>query len=423
MTRTLRTCAFALSLACIADLSAADPPVQAGSELLLLADGPGKGVQGTPHVACGQEAYLVVWREGWHGKGGKARIFVTRVSAQGQVLDPQGIEVAPCAAGVQERPRVAFGGGQFLVVWQDLRNGKDYDILGARISTAGKVLDSQPLSIAASPRTQVLPDVASDGQRFLVVWQGLEGEETAYRGFAVPIEPDGRLGTTVETGAAPQPKIASGGSVHLVAYGAQTVFTVMLDRDGRPLNATRYGNPAIRSTKDATFSLSAVPGRGWLVVGHRSPPDPWGWGGPGAMRAAFLDAEAKLQNSDAVKEPAGVKEPLLGWLDFAREKKPGATWPWGESAAAWDGRHALVVWPRQHLVGEKLTNFENCDLVAARVDEYRSLDKTPWPVAASPADERRPALASDGAGHALCVYEKAGPDGVGRVAARLLTLP
>ncbi|HUT35323.1 MAG TPA: hypothetical protein VNE39_17685 [Planctomycetota bacterium] len=394
-----------------------------GEESLLLPDGPGEGIQATPDAAFGGGVYLAVWREGWHGKGGKARVFAARISADGQVLDPKGIEVAPCKDGVQEHPRVAFGGGLFLVVWQDFRNGKDYDVLAARISLEGKVLDAEPIAVAAAPRTQALPSVASDGKGFLVAWQGMVGEETAYRGSAAPVSADGKVGAIIETGATPQPELAWGGNCYLAAYGSQTVFTVMLGPEGKPLNSAKWGNQTIRSTKAAAFSLSAAAAKGWLVVGHRSPPDPWGWGGPGAMRAAFVNPDGKLENQDAVKEPAGVKSRLPGWLDFGREKKPGATWPWGQSASAWDGKHSLVVWQRHHLGGEKVTNFENCDLIAARVDGFKSLDEAGVPIAASAAEETRPALASDGAGRVLCVYEKRGPDAGSRIAGRMLTMP
>ena len=414
-------CSLVIGLAHLA--AAGEPSIGVGEEFFLLADGPGKGIQATPHAAFGNGMYLAVWREGWHGKGGKARIYAARVSADGKVLDPKGIEVAPSSDGVQEQPRVAFGGGVFLVVWQDFRNGKDYDVLAARISVEGKVLDAAPIAVAAAPRTQALPAVASDGKGFLVAWQGLQGEETAYRGFAAPIGADGKVGAAVETRATPQPGLAWGGSCYLAAYGSKTVFTVMLSAEGKPLNPSKWGNRTIRSTKAAAFSVSAAPGKGWLVVGHRSPPDPWGWGGPGAMRAAFVNPDGKLENQDAIKEPAGVKARLPCWLDFGRAKKPGATWPWGQSASAWDGKHSVVVWQRHHLCGEKLTNFENCDLIAARVDGFKSLDEAGIPVAASAADETSPALASDGAGRLLCVYETRSADARSRIAGRVLTVP
>ena len=37
---------------------------------------------------------------------------------------------------------------------QDFRNGKDYDILGARVSPEGKVLDTEPIKVAVGGGTQ-----------------------------------------------------------------------------------------------------------------------------------------------------------------------------------------------------------------------------------------------------------------------------
>jgi hypothetical protein len=396
--------------------------ITSGQEFTLLTDGPGKGIQATPAVAAGHGIYLVVWREGWHGKGGSARIYAARVSVEGKQLDPRGIEVAPASAGVQERPRVACAGDTFLIVWQDLRNGKDYDVLGARIDRNGKVKDRKPIVVAAGPGNQVLPDIASDGERFVVVWQGLHGEDPTYRGYAAAVSVAGKVGPAVETGVTPQPRVAWNGSHYLAAGGGAGAFkgnvlAVRLHADGTP-----QGKPAvvIRGTKAAAFSLCGVPPRGWLVVSHRSPPDPWGWGGPGAIRAAFVNTKGQTTNEDALKEPAGVKERLPGWLDMGLARSSAATWPWGPNASAFDGRQTVVVWQRHHLCGEKWTNFENCDLIAARVSGHRSLDPQGIPVAASRAEEQAPTLASAGTGRFLLIYER--HEGAGRVliAGRLL---
>jgi len=138
------------------------------------------------------------------------------------------------------------------------------------------------------------------------------------------------------------------------------------------------------------------------------------------MRAVQVNAEGQPENADGVKEPAGVQDRLPGWLDLGKVKLPGATWPWGESTSVFDGKHWVVVWQRHHLCGEKLTNFENCDLVAARVEDYRSIDKAGVPVATSPQDETRPALASAGDARLLLVYEKHQPDGRVGVVGRML---
>ncbi len=396
-----------------AEESGAEPvSISVGAETIVMAGGPGGNVRATPCAAFGKDMFLVVWREGWHGKGGKARVYAARLDAEGRTLDPKGIEVAPCGEGVQEMPRAAFGGGVFLVVWQDLRNGKDFDVLGARISPDGKVLDAEPIKIAAAPRTQALPDVASDGEGFLVAWQGLEGDSPLYSGFAAQVSADGKVGPAVKTGASPQVRIAWGGGAYLAAYGASATDCVLLGRDGKPAGKSAM---AIRSTKEAAFSLSAAPGAGWLIVGHRSPPDPWGWGGPGAMRCAFVAADGKVENP-TLQEPSGNWKKLDNWLDVSDGRK---TWPWGESASAWDGKRFVAVWPRHHIVGETKSSFANCDLFASRVDRWKPLDPAGVPVAATEAEERQPSLASNGAGTLLCAYEK-GEKGATAIAARLL---
>ncbi len=390
-------------------------------EVMLPAGERGSSIQATPAIAFGDKVYLGAWREGWAGKNGRARIFATRISVEGKILDPRGIQIAPFGQGLQERPRVAFGGGVFLVAWQDF-NGKHCNILAARVDADGKLLDNRPIAVAVAPRTQALPDVASNGRNFLVVWQGLVGEETSYRGFAATVGADGKVGEPVETGATPQPKVAWNGKNYLAACGGAGFWSgevrgVLLGTDGKPAGKP---TPLLGGTKAANFSLSAAPHKGWLVVSHRSPPDPWGWGGPGAIRAAFVNVEGKPENQ--VKEESPQSR-LPNWLDVGREKSKTATWPWGASASAWDGKQSVVVWQRHHLGGEKMTNFVGSDLIAARVDGFKSLDPDGVPIATSDAEEIRPAAASDGAGTTLIVYEKHAEKG-GRpvkIALRLLT--
>lgn len=416
--------AMVMMLACLGPVAhgqdAGNAAIQVGEETTIFADGPGKGIQATPHVAYGKDQYLAVWREGWHGKGGNARIFAARLDASGKVKDAKGIEVGACAekACVQEYPRVAFagasGGGVFLVVWQDLRNGKDYDILGARVSADGKVLDAEPLRVGAGPRTQALADVASDGKGFLVAWQGLEGESAGYEGFAAMVSADGQVGTPVKTGASPQVRIASGENGYAAIFGSTRIHAAVLGADGKPAG-NKKGEEVMRC-KSAAFSVSGVPGKGWLVIGQRSPPDPWGWGGPGGMRCAILKPDGAVENPTK-KEPAGNWKKLENWLDVGgRDRK---TWPYGESASVWDGKQSIAVWPRHHITGEKKSDFTNCDLMASRVDGWKPLDAGGIPVAATGAEESDPALASDGAGKCLCVYEK-GEGGRTFICARVL---
>jgi hypothetical protein len=381
------------------------PPIFVGEEVVIVADGPGKTIRGTPRVAFGGKFYLCVWREGWEGKNGGARVYAARISAGGKVLDSKAVALAPNndRDAPQEWPRVAFCKNVFLVVWHDLRNGTDYDVLAARISVEGKVLDAEPIKIATGPHNQALPDVASDGEGFLVVWQGFLEEDRAFEGYAARVNVQGKVGERVETGIAPQLQVAWDGSSFLAAC-AQAGFwktgdVVRLGPNGRPL-----GKKQRATVRVGRYSMTGVPGKGWLLVTHRSLPDAWGWGGPGAMRCYFVLSGGTMDGSMPKEADYPGHNREANWVDASTKDR--AVWPYGPSAAAWDGRHTVVVWQRHHCVGEKKSMLANSDLMAARTDRWQRLDEEPIKVSASEADETEPSLASNGAGSLFCVYER-----------------
>ncbi len=419
----------AISLAALPLFARAGEGIQVGEETAVCADGPGKDIRGTPHVAFGHDLYLAVWREGWNGEGGVARIYAARLDKQGKALDAKPIEVAPCKDGFQELPRVAFGGGLFLVVWQETRKGTAQPelrppiVLGARISADGQVLDTAPIAIAAGPRTQAVPDVASDGSSFLVACQSLQGVDTAYRVLALPVGADGRVGAPAEiqspwTKAAACPRLAWDGTHYRLVFLSQSLLSVRLGSDGKLLDKEPF--TTLRGNLGAgigfSHSVAAAPGRGMLAVFPRSQPDYWGWGGPGAMIGSLVGMDGKLDAGIPKEDYPQAR--LANWLDFGKEKKDGSPWPHGQSAVAWDGKQFVAVWPRQHIL--KAVSFHNCDLFASRLDGWKPLDTAGVPVAASGLEEKNPALASDGAGMLLCVYEKHAQDGAISIAARVL---
>jgi hypothetical protein len=420
MTRTILTL---IALALLPAWTQAGAALKVGDEITVLADGPGKDNRGTPQVAFGKDIYLAVWREGWNGEGGTARIYAARLDKRGKLLDPKPVEVAPCQAGFQELPRVAFGGGVFLVVWQDFRNGKHYDVLGTRLSPAGTLLDAQPLAIAAGPRTQSAPDVASDGKDFLVAWQTVQGEENAFHVSAARIATDGRIAAAVDikspwTKAGACPKIAWDGANYRLVFISQSLLAIRLAPDGSPLDkepvVTLRGN--LGAGIGFSHSLAAAPDGSLLVVFPRSQPDYWGWGGPGAVICLALGRDGKP--AAGIPREDYPQSKLGNWLDFGKDKREGSPWPYGQCAAAWDGREFVAVWQRQHI--KKTVSLSNCDIMASRVAGWKPLDAAGVPVAATELEERNPALASDAAGKLLCVYEKHDQDGKVRIVARLL---
>jgi hypothetical protein len=125
-----------------------------------------------PAVAYdGKGTYLVVWQQGrFYHQSQSADIFAVRIDSHGRVLDRQPIVVCNVEAS-QEQPQVAFSGGAFLVVWHDLRNGRDWDVYAARVNPDGRVLEPYGLLIAGGVRNQASPVLARADDGFLVVWQ------------------------------------------------------------------------------------------------------------------------------------------------------------------------------------------------------------------------------------------------------------
>jgi hypothetical protein len=119
--------------------------------------------------------WLAVWQDGKAtgfetARNGRAQdIFAARIANDGSLLDSQGIEVS-IAADFQERPAVASDGQNFFVVWHDMRNGKDWDLYGARVSSDGTVLDPNGILISGGTHNQCFGDIVYGGGYYYVVW-------------------------------------------------------------------------------------------------------------------------------------------------------------------------------------------------------------------------------------------------------------
>lgn len=153
--------------------SAMAAPVRVAAEAFAVMPMPADGrAQVNPAVAHdGKGTYLVVWQQGrLYHQSQSADILAARVDGRGRVLDRHPIVVSNDAAS-QEQPQVAYSGGRFLVVWHDLRNGRDWDIYAARVKPDGTVLESNGFLVGGGPENQASPFLAPADNGFLVVWQ------------------------------------------------------------------------------------------------------------------------------------------------------------------------------------------------------------------------------------------------------------
>jgi len=131
-------------------------------------DNPGNSSQQEP--ACDFHSKLVIcWQD---EREGNLDIFQQLYNSLGAKIDSN-LRVCEKSDSTQWRPSVAMDtSGNFIVVWQDKRNG-NYDIYGQRFNSSGNFLGNN-FRINDDPTSfqQNFPKVASENQgNFIVVWQ------------------------------------------------------------------------------------------------------------------------------------------------------------------------------------------------------------------------------------------------------------
>jgi hypothetical protein len=134
----------------------------------------------------GRGGYLVTWLSGsnYAGYGGTDLLLGRSSVSRPATVDPLSTIRIPDS---QEETVIAMGRGQSLMVWQDLRNGKDYDVYGARVGEDGRVLDAEGFLIAGGAGNQISPTVVFDGTEYLTAWSHFEGGKYLIRSAKVTL--------------------------------------------------------------------------------------------------------------------------------------------------------------------------------------------------------------------------------------------
>ncbi|MBM7115691.1 TolB family protein [Archangium primigenium] len=224
--------------------------------------------QMAPALAKEGTNFLVVWQD-----TRSYDIYGARVNSVGAVLDTNGILVSTASSSAHE-PALASDGTSSLVVWHDYSYINGPNIYGARVSSAGTVLDTSDISISKSGNGQYTPTVASDGTNYLVVWHDTRHGNSALYGARV-----NEMGTVLDTSGIPlatsgysrfNPKVAYGGTSYLIVwceYRSNTsydIYGARVSSDGMVLDTT-----GIPISSDATSQYDptvAYDGANFLVV-------------------------------------------------------------------------------------------------------------------------------------------------------------
>jgi PKD repeat protein len=209
-------------------------------------------------------------------------------------LNTAGLTAGP-TIGTQTAPEIARGGNSFLAVWQDLRTspfvgppfsteGRGFDIYAQRLDAAGVPLDPAPFVITTRFSDQEQPEVAWNGQNWLVVWGGPNSTQWNHRIQAVRIAPDGTiLDTTPITVATTMYEsrfvLTANGTEWLVASqstgaGEADIRAFRIGADGQLLNP---GGTQLLPTSTSLFTINIASAQGeYLLVWGNSSAGPTG---------------------------------------------------------------------------------------------------------------------------------------------------
>jgi hypothetical protein len=325
--------------------------------------------QAAPAVAFDGTNYFVVWQDERNGPSDD--IYGARVSTAGSVLDPGGIVVS--SAGTwQEAPALAFDGTNYLVSWQDLRTMSN-DIYAARVNPGGTVLDSTGFVVSEATNTQSLPALAFDGINYLAVWNdarsGTSGDIYGARigpGGAV-LDPYG-IAVTAKINSQSNPAVAFDGTNYLLAWsddrnGDRDIYGARVSQTGALLDTAALAVSIASGDQD--YPTIAFDGTNYLVAWEDE-------------RGSYSDVYCSRVTTDgSVLDPSGKPVSTAANL----QKAP---------VAAFDGTNYLLVW-------QDFRDATNFKIYGARVTQAGVvLDATGIPISIQNCYQYAPGIAFDG---------------------------
>ncbi len=248
----------------------------------------------TPDVAWNGSSWLVVWEHYYSNNDQDIRgILVDNLG------EPIGNEIPIATATASEQaPSVSAGGSSFLVTWRDYGTG-EYEIRGRRINAWGGVVDGTKINVSnLSGQTDLDPDVAFNGSVWLVTWESQFRPEDSWVVAVRVIRTDGTVGSSnivaYRNENPRDPAVASNGNRFLVVWeqpstsgGGKDIWAAHVN----PNQLSDYTSiPVSTASTDQTDPVVAYNGS-YLVAwtDRRNPPDPDVYAARVSTDAAVLD--------------------------------------------------------------------------------------------------------------------------------------
>ena len=101
--------------------------------------------------------YMVVWHDSL--AGGDYNIYAARVNPTGVLADTTALTICD-ASGSQRNPIVVYNGSYYTVLWEDYRNGTQWDIFGARVAKTGQIINHFTASTMTGDKSELAAGLA-----------------------------------------------------------------------------------------------------------------------------------------------------------------------------------------------------------------------------------------------------------------------
>jgi Bacterial Ig domain/FG-GAP-like repeat len=240
---SLFACAVAIAVSSLTNAYSAsinEPVILPGDAVTAVA----AGGQQNPQIAKGAGSYLSVWMDtrsalglflGFSGPyegtglGTMTDIYAARLDANGNVIDQTPIIISQSSYN-QGIPRVAWNGQNWLVVWytEHSDNRYSYDLLAARVSPEGVLLDTTPIVIKSGSSGSEMPAtlIVDGAGNWVAVWEGFHPSNNTIRVVnaarispaGVVQDPQGRIIYTHTSQYLTNPDLASATDSYLLTF-------------------------------------------------------------------------------------------------------------------------------------------------------------------------------------------------------------
>jgi hypothetical protein len=351
---------------------------------------PASNDQLNPAVASDGTNFLVVWWDRRNADSTEFDIYGARVSASGEVLDPDGIPICT-APDYQLYPAVTFDGESYLVVWSDARDNSpehpSLEVYGARVSRQGVVLDPGEFKITHGELAYI-PTVTFNGAESLVVAYAREHNgQSGSTLLGVRVTPTGGV-RDIEELVLRQPEgpehpvsVASSGGSWLVVWGLGS------GADGVRVNANGRVSSPISLPIDGVISfhsLAAVGSNYFLtsVANRQIGEDTYVLD----VFGTWIAPDRQLRNTVLVA--ANTNRTIGSYLQ-------PTTYIQEHPTAIGYGSSVLVVWETGAIYTNGGVYQFLSDIRSARVVSSNAVSRVA-PICAAPQDQSYPAVAFNG---------------------------